>query len=331
MAKVWRLFLVLVDVSLFSLGVCASVGSVSWQGKMFNEGAKWFMHNFEALTGRDLLVESLQNPYPYDFSSWKAPWGYEVREVELEQARGFLLSRKWGSSPRVVYQLHGGAYIARFSKSYEDTALRYSKAAQGAAVFSLDYRTAPDFVHPSALEDALDGYQWLLSQGYAPENIVVAGDSAGGGLALALCLWLRDSGQDLPAKLVLSSPWTDLDARGESYTTNVQADAFFGVKDAANAPRYPVPLTYAGEHVLTDPYLSPAYGDFSGLPPMLIQTGSEEVLLSDSQTVAQKAQVAGVEVRLLVYEGMFHCFYVVAPNIPEGKDAWEEIGGFLGE
>ena len=173
---------------------------------------------------------------------------------------------------------------------YNETALHFSNICKDADVFSLDYRTAPNDVFPCALEDAIDGYEWILKQGYKPENIYFCGESAGAGLCLALTLWLRDNKKEMPNGLILSSPWTDMAAEGESYRTKRKEDYYFGYPDESKVPKHPVPIVYAGKHNLYDPYLSPVYGEYHDFPPMLIQTGEAELLLSDSDTVVSKAK-----------------------------------------
>ena len=196
-------------------------------------------------------------------------------------------------------------------------------------MFSLDYRTAPDDPYPAALNDAADGYRYLLDAGYATEDIIVAGDSAGGGLSLSLTLKLRDEGAPLPAGLILSSPFTDQTAAGGSYKTNATKDVYFGGWSADNV-RVPLlkPL-YAGDHDLTDPYLSPAFGDYRDMPPALIIAGSDEMLLSDSETVAARMQAAGRDVKLSVYHGMYHTFNIVTPAFRESRAAWKETAEFV--
>jgi acetyl esterase/lipase len=258
------------------------------------------------------------------------PGGYTNREILLANARGFLLQKEGGAHTSLVYQLHGGGYVGVFSNLYNRNALRFSALYGDADVFSLDYRTAPENTYPSALEDAIDGYRWLLEQGYNPAQIIFCGESAGGGLAVALTLWLRDHEEALPSGLILSSPWTDLAAEGESYHTKIQEDAFFGSAKAEKAPKYPVPIVYAGKDAdLYDPYLSPAYGTYSGFPPLLIQTGEAELLLSDSNTVVQKAKQAGVDVTYFTYPNMYHTFNIITPNMKESRLAWQRTEDWL--
>lgn len=234
-------------------------------------------------------------------------------------------------APWVIYHLHGGGYIDGFTRSYCKTAVRYSRAAGGLDVLSLDYRTAPEHVHPAALEDALDGLDWLIARGYEPGRIIVCGDSSGGGLALALCLKLRELGRPRPAALVLASPWTDLPGEGETHVSKLGVDVCFGCYDTSNVPDYSGTLAYGRGCDLHDPYLSPAYATFEDMPPMLIQTGGNETLLSDSQTVAEKTDATGGDARLIVYPEMFHVFYVLAPWLSQSRQAWREIEAFMAE
>ena len=303
---------------------------MSAAGAVLNRAGLWYTRRYQKKTGNTLMYDSIyQKAEPFRITDWKPPKGYDNTEVPLSKSRGFLLKNKDLKAKRAVYHIHGGAYISAFSKSYNDTAVRYSRCFGNADVFSLDYRTAPENVYPCALEDALEGYECLQEMGYKPENIIICGDSAGGGLSLALCMKLRDRGDALPRALVLSSPWADLAAEGESYRTKITSDVFFGSYDASASPRYPVPIDYAGECDPHEPYISPVYGSFADLPPMLIQTGENELLLSDSETIAAKAEAAGTDVQFIVYPLMCHTFYIVVPWIAESKKAWQKIRTFM--
>ncbi len=257
---------------------------------------------------------------------WIVPSCFEMREIHMEHFTMKLLVRK--EEPRedlVVLQLHGGGYIAAVRNAYYVFAGLYNEVGNGCSVLTPDYRVAPEDPYPAALQDALASYQWLLDNGYSGEQIVLAGDSAGGGLAMTLCMYLRDHEMPLPCGIVAMSPWTDLTASGESYETNYERDPLFG-----NTRESMIYLDdYAGTHDKSEPYLSPLFGDFYDFPPMLIQVGSLEMLLSDSVSVAEKARGQGVKVRLSVYEGMFHVFQMAYLNIPESKKAWAEVGKFF--
>ncbi|MCH5334064.1 MAG: alpha/beta hydrolase, partial [Agathobacter sp.] len=242
---------------------------------------------------------------------WIVPACFEMREIAMGDFAMKLLSRKEEPSEEfVVLQLHGGGYVGAVRNAYYVFAGLYNEVSHGCSVLTPDYRVAPENPYPAALDDALASYQWLLDNGYSGEQIVLAGDSAGGGLAMALCMYLRDHGMPLPCGIVAMSPWTDLTASGESYETNYEKDPLFG-----NTRESIIYLDdYAGEHDKTEPYISPLFGDFHGFPPMLIQVGSLEMLLSDSVSVAEKARAQGVKVRLSVYEGMFHVFQMAYLN-----------------
>ncbi len=192
-------------------------------------------------------------------------------------------------------------------------------------VLTADYRVAPEDPYPAALEDAVAAFQWLKEAGWHSRQIIVAGDSAGGGLALALCMYLKDHNRRLPGGLVLMSPWADLTSSGPSYEDNYERDPLFGnTRDSLIYNR-----DYVGLHNPKDPYISPMFGEYWGFPPMLIQAGSREMLLSDSVGVAYKAKQHGVKVRLHIYEGMFHVFQMGMMMMPESKAAWREIGRYF--
>lgn len=236
---------------------------------------------------------------------------------------------KWNGSknPYVILQLHGGGYVGAFKNQYRAFAGLYSEISNGASVLTIDYRVAPENPYPAALKDALYSYDWLLSNGYSEDKIILAGDSAGGGLAMALCHYLNDRERVLPAGIVAMSPWTDLTASGKSYTDNYETDPLFGnTKESLIFDS-----VYLNGHNPSNPYISPLFGDFSDFPPMLIQVGSNEMLLSDSESVAEKAKLHGVKVRLTVYEGMFHVFQMGMTTMPESKKAWVEISKFFEE
>ena len=306
--------------------------SVSYRGELVNGGMKFITHTVNRFSSKSFIELHLKyTKEDYNHHDWQPPPGYENNKVNLTDSKAYLLKKQDTNHEKIIYHLHGGAYISSFSKNYNELALKYSKTYDQADVFSLDYRTAPEYNHPAALNDALEGYQYLLDNGYSADKIIVAGDSAGGGLALALAVKINKLDLSAPKALILASPWTDLAAEGESYQSKIEADALFGYAEAENAPRYPLPLTYAGDCNLKDPYLSPIYADLRGLSPILIQTGSEEILLSDSKKLAEKAEQAGVEVEFIEYQGMYHNFYLLTPSIPESREAWQKIEEFINE
>lgn len=257
---------------------------------------------------------------------WIVPDCFNMTHIELKNFSMKLLSLKENpSQDHVILQLHGGGYMGAVRNAYYVFAGLYNEVSHGCNVLTPDYRVAPEHPYPAALEDAVASYQWLLDKGYYGEQIIVAGDSAGGGLAMALCMYLKDHHMPMPGGVVAMSPWTDLTASGESYETNYERDPLFGnTKDSLIYVN-----DYAGDYDKMDCYISPLFGDFRGFPPMLIQVGSLEMLLSDSVSVAAKAREQGIRVRLSIYEGMFHVFQMAYLNIPESKKAWAEVGKFI--
>ncbi len=224
---------------------------------------------------------------------------------------------------RVFIYLHGGGYFFGSPRSHRALTWRISQTGK-MKVLAVDYRQPPDHEYPTPIWDVVRVYRWLLARGYEAQNIFIGGDSAGGNLTLVALLKFRELGLPMPAGAVCISPWADLSATGESMHENAHHD-----------PMIPVSLLkflakiYAGEHSPHDPMLSPVYADYSGLPPILVQVGSTEVLLSDAQRVVAAAQRAGIPVQLTVYPEMMHVFQVMAHIIPEGKDAVREIGRFV--
>jgi len=193
-------------------------------------------------------------------------------------------------------------------------------AQNGLRVYAPDYRLAPEHLFPAAVEDAVAVYRALLEQG---RKIVVAGDSAGGGLALAMTISLRDSGLPLPAAAALFSPWTDLAATGESLRTNDLNCALFRGEKIGPGARY-----YLGSADPVNPLASPLYADLTHLPPMLIHVGKDEVLLNDSTRLAEKARAAGVRVELKIWPVVPHVWQLV-PKMPEARKSLREASSFL--
>ncbi len=221
-----------------------------------------------------------------------------------------------------VLHFHGGGYVIGGAALYRDFTWRVSAAARAPVVY-FDYRLAPEHPFPAALDDAVTVYRWLIKR-IDPKRIAVIGDSAGGGLVLGTLIRLRDEGLPLPAAAVLISPWTDLALTGPSLQSNAAADPML---DAARIPEF-ADYYLAGADP-RHPYISPLYGDVSGLPPTLIQVGSDEILYDDSLRMAARLKDAGRDAELDIWPRMPHAWPLYARILPEGRDAIARAGRFV--
>lgn len=226
---------------------------------------------------------------------------------------------------RAILYLHGGAYTAGSPRSHRPMVARIAEAA-GSIAIAADYRKGPEHRFPAAVEDATAVYRAMLDGGLDPRRLVVAGDSAGGGLALALALALRAEGLPQPAGFFVISPWADLTQSGASYRTKAETDPMI-TKAALDENA----LMYLGGLDAHDPLASPVFGDFQGVAPILIQTGSEEALLSDSITMADVLAHARVEVRLEVWPEMIHVFHAWSGGLQAARRAIKQAGAWMEE
>jgi len=243
--------------------------------------------------------------------------------LDMDGVPALLLRPAQCDARRIILYLHGGAYILGGPASHGKLAAQIGHAAH-ARVYLADYRLAPEHPFPAALDDAVAAYRWLLAQGNTADQISIAGDSAGGGLALAAAIAIRDSGLPQPAALLLISPWVDLSLGGESVQTLAARDPMLRPSWLALGAR-----AYCSDKTTQHPACSPLFASLAGLPPMLIQVGSEEILRDDSLRLEQRAKAAGVRVQLHVYEQMWHDFQVHAGLLDEADAALAEIGSFV--
>ncbi len=253
-----------------------------------------------------------------------------AKDVKIEHIDVKGMPSAWISTSETVDQyvilyLHGGGYMEGSIKTHQELASRISRVAK-ARVLLIEYRLAPENVFPAALEDAVSAYQWLIdNKGINPNNIIIAGDSAGGGLTLATLVKLRDTGITLPAAAVCISPWTDLAITGESVKTKAKVDPFVAYYDL-----YFDAYLYLGNEDPQNPLVSPLYADLKGLPPIFIQVGTAEVLLDDSVRFANRAKEVGIEVILDIWEDAPHVFQSAAAlGVPESQQAIDKIGEFI--
>jgi acetyl esterase/lipase len=224
---------------------------------------------------------------------------------------------------QAILYLHGGAYTMGSCATHRALASRIAIASKTPAL-QPEYRLAPEHPFPAALQNCVAAYRWLVDHGIPPRRIVVAGDSAGAGLALALAVTLRDDDVPIPAAIVCISPWADLELTGESLGTHASVDLVCSLEDS----RFHA-VQYVGKADPRTALVSPVYADLHGLPPILIHVGDREILLSDALRLAERARGDGVDVELKVWEGMWHVWPLLAGYVPEGQRAVDEIGAFI--
>jgi epsilon-lactone hydrolase len=250
----------------------------------------------------------------------RLPSGVTVSPVSMNGLSGEWIRPRNVSSRSAILYFHGGGYVMGSCRAYRSIVAKFSARCRIPAL-SFDYRLAPEYPFPAALDDAIVAYHWLRSQEPAPARVIFVGDSGGGGLCLAALLAIRDRGLPLPDAAVALSPWTDLRCTGESHQR----------KDPV-APEGCFPVFakhYAGTHDPGDPLISPLYGELAGLPPLLITVGECEQLLDDSVRFAAKARNCGVDVNLIVGRGMVHTYPFLAPFSPEAQEAMDDICAFI--
>jgi monoterpene epsilon-lactone hydrolase len=248
----------------------------------------------------------------------------ETKKVNIDGIDVIWLKTPGVEEESLIIYLHGGSYTAGSFNSHKDLVQRLSREAK-CKIITIEYGLAPEHPFPKGLNDVIKIYNWLINEEkYKPNKIVIVGDSAGGGLALATLVKLRDLGIKLPAAGVCLSPWTDLAFTGEScYDKNI-SDPGITLDDLMFAAKL-----YIGNNDPKNPYISPVYADLKGLPPLLIHVGTIEKLLNDSTRVAESAKKAGVNVTLKVWNEMIHVFQAYAVLIREGEESIKEIGSFI--
>jgi len=249
-------------------------------------------------------------------------------DIKREVVSAGGVKAEWVSAPdaeagRAVLYLHGGGYVIGSINTHRSLAARLARASR-ARVLLIDYRLAPEHPHPTAVDDSVAAYRWMLAQGLKPARIAVAGDSAGGGLTVATLVAIRDAKLPLPGAAACLSPWVDLEGVGESMTTKADIDP---IVQKAGLVRMAV--AYLGGKDPRTPLAAPLYADLSGLPPLLIQVGTAETLLDDAARLAERARKAGVTVSYEPWEDMIHVWHLFAPMLDEGQQAIDRIGEFV--
>jgi epsilon-lactone hydrolase len=253
------------------------------------------------------------------------PEGWRVDEVRGDGNLSFDVAQRAMATAiepsDVVLYLHGGGYFFGSPKTHRQIIIGMARAFEGPS-YGLDYRLAPEHRFPAAVDDAMAAYRWVQAK-HPKARLILAGDSAGGGLAVVTALAARDQGLPMPTAMILFSPWTDLAATGRSIETNAKSCAMFTPRSIRTGAG-----VYLGDADPRDPRASPLYADLNGLPPTLIFASLQEILLDDSTRLAEKARTAGVKVELIVRDGLPHVWPIFLRLLPEGRESLDAVTRF---
>jgi acetyl esterase/lipase len=297
-------------------------GRLSLRARLARIGFRLFMKKSEA----DLSFDEIRQRFArMERLTPRPPRGTRTTSVNAGGVPGLLVETAASRPDRHLLYLHGGAYAFGSPQLYRHFTWRIANAAR-ARVLIIDYRLAPEHPFPAALYDAVAAWRWLLDGGASPAGMTMAGDSAGGGLALAAMLKLRDEGAALPAAAAVMSPWTDLALTAASFRDNAGSDPMLIAEDV---PRFAA--AYLGGTDARNPYASPLYADLRGLPPTMIQAGGDEILRDDAVRIAEKMRAAGCDIELQVWAAMPHTWQLLAPVLPEAREAIDEIARFFAQ
>ncbi len=269
----------------------------------------------------DLSIEETRIYFDQMGLSFPLPDGVSISSADADGINAEWVRAADASDEVVILYLHGGGYVIGSLASHRHLCASLSQAS-GASVLALDYRLAPENPFPAAVKDAVAAFRWLLKQGIKSNRMMIAGDSAGGGLTVATLIALRDEGVEMPAGGVCISPWVDLTNSSESYITI--ADPML-----KKAELDLMAQSYLQGQDAKTPLASPLFADLRGLPPLLIQVGTEEYLYADSISLEARAEEAGVTVTLEVWDEMIHIWHYFYPMLKEGRDAITRIGEFV--
>jgi acetyl esterase/lipase len=292
---------------------------MSLRAELLRLGVRWFMKR----RGPHGTIEAARQRMRAA-AAWvpRPPKGTEIMTVDAGGVPADRIKTRASRPDRNVLYLHGGGYVTGSPLLYRHFTWRIATAAR-AIVLAIDYRLAPEHPVPAAPDDAIAAYRWLLVNGADPRRTMFIGDSAGGGLALAALLKLRDDGLPLPAAIVALSPWTDLALTGPSLSLNAGADPMLNVEDARLFAAH-----YLAGTDPRSPYASPLYGDLARLPPTLIHVGSDEILRDDAVRMADRLRAAGCHIELEIWPRMPHVWHLFAPVLPEARQAIARVGAF---
>jgi len=279
------------------------------------------MRSQPGIAADDMSLQEQRDAMEEGQSALQTPADVGITSVDLDGVPGRWIEAPGARADACIVYYHGGGYVMGSLDTHQELMSRLSRICQ-ARVLGVDYRLAPEHLYPAAVEDGVKSYKWLLAQGVSPARIMLAGDSAGGGLVLATLLSLRQEQTALPAGGILFSPWTDLTGSGDSVESRAEADPMITGKVLGE-----IAATYCGETNRAEPLVSPVFADLAGLPPLLVQVGDAEILLDDATRLAANAEAAGVEVVYQAWDEAFHVFQAI-PHLPEAAEALEQVGNF---
>ncbi len=297
-----------------------SFQSVLMRAYLLRKRRKWD----KKLNGRIPPVEALRKWLAKLFVRFNMPEGVSIKKSEIEGVNGeWLIPKDVLASDEMILYLHGGGYMMGSAEIYRPFAAKLAVETR-TKVLVIDYALAPENPYPAAVNDVMAVYGWLQNGGYKGGNIIIAGDSAGGGLALSTMINIREERMVQPAGAVLFSPWVDLTCSGETYSSMAKKDPLFNVNTVKEIAKY-----YAGKLPMDDPGVSPLFADLKGLPPILIQSGTIDIFFSDSTQLTARAKTAGVEVELDEWKGQAHVFQIAWERIPEARKSYQKISEFV--
>lgn len=292
---------------------------ISLRGRLI----RFFARQYFARVTPDADLAKTRESFENITTRLRIPRNVQVRHATIAGIDCDWLVPTTHDESAVLLYLHGGAYVMGSSRTHRRLVACIARAAGVRAVLP-NYRLAPEHPFPAAIEDACAVYRQLLEQGNDPARIVIAGDSAGGGLAVATLVALRDAGDPLPLAAVLLSPWLDLTASGESIQSRARLDPLFRPTDMPATAAF-----YCDEDALSSPQASPVFADIDGFPPVFIQVGDHEILLSDATRMTDKLSAAGIPVTLQVWPEMWHVFQFFVGQMPEAGRAVRDIGRYI--
>lgn len=292
----------------------------SWQSAFFARISRMARPRTLALDGE---IEELRRQYSYLTDRL----GTVVPEAVFEPSQVGPVKGEWvrigeTTSHRLILYFHGGGYVSGSPETHRPLVARLCQAAQAVA-FVPAYRLAPEFAFPAGLRDGIDAYRYLLQRNIQPSSIILAGDAAGGGLAFACLLAIRNAGLAMPAGCVAMSPWADMSLSGWSMLQNARNDAVLSWELLFISARH-----YLKKANPTDPYASPVFASFHNFPPIMVHAGSLEILRDDASRIGERAAEAGVPVSVEIYDGMQHLFQT-SPYVPEARVSLNRLAQFI--